>query len=161
MVEVCRCWRARTCCHSHSHRSPFSFPSASSFSSFVDALLNGCLMLTLPSIMRGPKWAGAGLASLSLFGILLLGKVVAVILGAVWILGHDGLQCVRSTHNRTATRAQHENAQRRKDRESAANPAHSALTSPLMLLPVSSLSAASRPTSFPSSTIAPRHFSSV
>jgi hypothetical protein len=43
--------------------------------------------------MRGPKWAGCGLFSLALFGILVLGKVISVILGAVWLLGKDGVQC--------------------------------------------------------------------
>lgn len=52
-------------------------------------------MFTLPSIMRGPKWAGCGLLSLALFGIVLLGKVIAIILGAVWILGKEGALCVR------------------------------------------------------------------
>jgi hypothetical protein len=40
------------------------------------------------------RWAGCGLFSLAAFGILLLGKVVLVILGAVWILGLEGQRCV-------------------------------------------------------------------
>lgn len=40
------------------------------------------------------RWAGCGLLSLSLFGVGLLCKVIAVILGAVWIFGKDGMQCV-------------------------------------------------------------------
>jgi hypothetical protein len=42
----------------------------------------------------GHRWAGCGLLSLSLFGIVLLGKVITIILGAVWILSQDGKQCV-------------------------------------------------------------------
>lgn len=56
-------------------------------------MLNLCLALAIPAIMRGPKWAGCGLFSLALFGILVLGKVISVILGAVWLLGKDGLVC--------------------------------------------------------------------
>jgi len=60
---------------------------------FGDGFINFCLVCALPSVMKGPKWAGCGLASLVLSGVLLLGKVILVILGAVWIVGQDGKQC--------------------------------------------------------------------
>lgn len=45
-------------------------------------------------LVAAARWAGCGLLSLSLFGIVLLGKTITVILGAVWILSQDGKLCV-------------------------------------------------------------------
>lgn len=56
--------------------------------------MNFLLVFALPSIMRGPRWAGCGLLNLALYGLAMLGKTISVILGAVWILSQDGKQCV-------------------------------------------------------------------
>lgn len=59
----------------------------------MDAFLNLSLVIILPKVMRGPKCAGLGLCTLTAFGIILLGKVITIILGAVWITGKDGSKC--------------------------------------------------------------------
>jgi len=64
-----------------------------SYWSFAEAGLSLICAMSIPSVMRSPRWALSGLSGLSLYGLLFFSKGILAMLGVMWIFGEDAKVC--------------------------------------------------------------------